>query len=113
MLDELHRPSVVHVVEEPTNVSVEYPVHSLPQDAHVQRVQRLMRAASRPEAIRKAPKVHLVYFVEDGDDRLLNDLIFQRGDPQRTLPPVGFRNVHSPRRLGTVRPAVHPAVKIF
>src|SRR5579872_5419635 len=36
MLDELHSPLVVHVVKETANVRIEYPVHSLPLDAHGQ-----------------------------------------------------------------------------
>src|SRR6266550_7986954 len=46
MLDELHRPFVAQVVEEATDVGIEHPVHPLPLDAHRQRVQRLMRAAT-------------------------------------------------------------------
>jgi hypothetical protein len=38
MLDELHRPLVTHVVEEATNVRIEYPVHSFSLDAHGQGV---------------------------------------------------------------------------
>src|SRR5690348_16430961 len=55
MLDELHRPFVAHGVEEAMDVGIEHPVHPLPLDAHRQRVQRLMRAATRTEPVRKAP----------------------------------------------------------
>src|ERR1035437_2300195 len=113
MLDELHRPFVVHVVEEPPTVRIEYPVHAFPLDARVQRVQRLMQAASWPKPVRKAPKVHLVYLIEDRDHRLLNDLVFQRGDAQWTLLPIGLRYVHSSRRLCPVRSTVHPALEIL
>src|SRR6266446_7833884 len=57
MLDELHRPFVAQVIEEATNVGIEYPVHSLPLDAHRQRVQRLMRAATGTEPVRDALEV--------------------------------------------------------
>ena len=53
MFDELHGPLVAHLVEEATNVCIEHPVHSLPLDAHCQRVQRLMRAATGPESVKK------------------------------------------------------------
>jgi hypothetical protein len=71
-----------------------------------------MRTAPRSERIRKAPKVHLVNLVENGHDRLLGDLIFQRRDAQRTLAPVGFRDINSSRWLRPVRSPVNPAVKI-
>jgi hypothetical protein len=94
--------------EEAPNVRIEYPVHPLPLDARIQRVQRLMRTASWPKPIREAPKVHLIDLTEDRDHRLLNDLIFQRRDAQRTLPPIGFRDINSARRLRPVRSTVHP-----
>src|ERR1700722_6853266 len=94
------------MVKEPTNVCIEYPVHSLPLNAHIQRVQRLMWTASRTKSVRKAPKVHLVYLVEDRDHRLLDDLVFQRSDAQRPLPAIGLRYVHSSRGLRPVSSTV-------
>ena len=44
------------------------------------RVKRLMRAATAPEPIRKAPEVHLVNLVEDGHHGLLNNLVLPRRD---------------------------------
>lgn len=113
MRDKLHRPFVVHVVEEPSNVRIQYPVHALPLEAHIQRVERLMLVSPRPKPIRKALKIHLVNLVENGDHRLLYDFVFQRGDPQRTLPPVGFRYIYSSRRLCPVRSPVYPVVQIL
>ena len=77
MLHKLHGPLVAHVVEEPTDVRIEYPVHSLSLDAHIERVQRLMWAAARSKPVREASKVHLVDLVEDGRDCVLDDLVFQ------------------------------------
>ena len=85
MLDELHRPLVTHIVEEATNVCIEYPVHSLSLDTHSQRVQRSMWATTRPKSIREAFEVGLVNLVEDRHHSLLNDFVFQRRDAQRTL----------------------------
>src|ERR1700689_699918 len=100
------------MIKEATNVRIEYPVHSLPLDAHVQRVQRLMRAASRTKSVRKAAKVHLVYLIEDGHHRLLDDLVFQRSDAQRPLPAIGLRYVHSSRGLCPIRSTVHSAMEL-
>src|ERR1700722_804240 len=111
MLDELHHPLVAQMIEEPTNVRIEYPVHSLPVDSHVQRIQRLVRAASRTKPIRKAPKIHLIYLVEDGHHRLLDNLVFQRSDAQRPLPAISLRYVHSSRGLRPIRSTVHSAME--
>src|ERR1700677_2346734 len=99
------------MVKETTNIRIEYPVHSLPLDAHIQRVQRLMWAASRSKPIRKAPKVHLVYLVEDRDHRLLDNLVFQRSDAQRPLAAIGLRYVHSSRGLRPICTTVHSAME--
>jgi hypothetical protein len=96
MLDELHRPFVAQVIEEATDVGIEHPVHPLPLDAHRQRVKRLVRAASGTKPIRKAFEVDLIYLVENRHHGLLNDLVFQRCDAQRTLPPVSLRYKDSP-----------------
>ena len=71
-----------------------------------------MRATSRPEPIRKASEVHLVNLIEDGHHGLLDNLVLQRRDAQRTLPSIGFRNVHSSRRLRPVRTTMYAAVQI-
>ena len=95
MLDKLDCPFVRQIVEKTSNVCVEHPVHSLTLDSHCQRVQRLMRVATWPEPIREAFEVHLVNLIEDGHHGLLNNLVLQRRDAQRTLPPVGLRDVDS------------------
>src|SRR5467141_960034 len=57
VFDELHRPFVTQVIEEAADVGIEHPVHPLPLDAHRQRVQRLMRAATGTEPVREALEV--------------------------------------------------------
>jgi site-specific DNA recombinase len=70
-------------IKEATNVRVEHPVHCSRLDADGQRVQRLMRAALRPEAVREAKKVLFVDGVEHLDDGPLDNFVLQRGDPER------------------------------
>src|SRR5947209_166944 len=65
MLDELRDPFVGNIVEESTNVCIEHPIHSLPMDTHTQRIERLVRAATGTEPVRKALKVHLMNLVEN------------------------------------------------
>jgi hypothetical protein len=112
MLDELDQPTFVEVIEKSSNVGVKNVVHPLPQKRIRQRIQRLMLATPRAKSIREAEKIFLVDLVEDGDHGLLNDLVFQRRDPQRASPPVFLLYVHSPRRHRSVRPAMDLAVQI-
>ena len=55
-----------------------------------------VQAASWPEAIGKTPKVLFIDLIEDRDHGMLDDLILQRRDAQRALPPVGLRYIDSP-----------------
>src|SRR5215469_928177 len=71
-----------------------------------------MRAAARPESVRKALEVGLVDLVEDRHHSLLNDLVLQCCDAQRALPPIGLRDVDSSRRSCPIRSTMHPVVKI-
>jgi hypothetical protein len=57
---------------------------------HAERIQRMMRAALGPEPIGEAEEVLLVDGVEHLDDCPLEDLVLQRGDAERPLPPSAF-----------------------
>lgn len=46
------------------------------------------------------------------NDRALDDLVLQRSDPQRSLPTIGFRDVHATRRLRSVRSSVNSSVQV-
>ncbi len=96
------------VSKEPTDVRIEHPVHLLRHDSDVERVQRVVRAASRPEPVREAEKVRLVDGVQHLDRRALDDLVFQRGHTERPLPPVGLRDVRPANRLRPVRSPLQP-----
>jgi hypothetical protein len=50
----------------------------LPQDTDVQRIQRSMLAAPRPEPIGKPDEVLLVDRLQNCRDRLLDDLCYRR-----------------------------------
>ena len=63
----------------------------------------------RPETVREAQEVGLVDGVEHLDDGPLDDLVLQRGNAQRPLPPVRLRDVHSRERLRSVRSRVSAA----
>ena len=113
VLDELHQPLVVNGIEEATNVDVEHPVHLSRQQSRVERIQRIVLAASRPEPVREAEKVRFIDGVHHLDRRTLDDLILQRGHAERSLPPVGLGNVYPTNRLRPVRPAFQPFGQIL
>jgi len=65
MLNELYEPIVRQIVEKAQNVTIQHPVHLLPRDPDVQRIQRLMLAAPWPETVRETPKVFLINLIQD------------------------------------------------
>jgi len=113
MLDELDQPFVGKPIEKAFNVKIEHPVHLSRQQSRVERVQRVMRAAPRPESIREAEKVRFINGVQHLDRRPLGDLIFQRRHSERPLPPVGLGDVHPPHRLGSVRSPLQPLGEVL
>ncbi len=110
VLNNLDHPSVIDRPEEVTNVCVEHPVHPLPHDPHPERVQRLVLTAPGTEPIREPHEVLFINLVQDHDHGVLNDLVLQGGNAQRTRPSIGLGDVGSLGRLRTIRPDVHTAV---
>ena len=71
-----------------------------------------MWTAPWPEPIGESQKVFLINLGEDGDHRLLDNLVLQCRDPQGALPPLGLRDIHSPCGLRPIAPAVNPILEI-
>src|SRR2546423_1926078 len=101
VLEELHHPGLIKAGEEIADIRIEHPVHLLPQDPHRQRIQRIMRFASRPETVGEAEEVGLVDGVKYLDGRPLDYFVLQRRDSEWPLPPVRHRL--RDRRRGLVR----------
>ena len=112
VLEELLQPALVEPSEEVADVSVEHPVHLLARDPDRERVQRIMRRAPRPEPVGETKEVALIDRVQHLDQRPLEDLVLQRGDPERPLPPVRLGDEHPARRLRPVRAPLDPGVQI-
>ena len=113
VFDEADQPLVADRVKEPRDIGVQYPVHLAAVDANRQGVQRIVRAAPRPESMAEPKEVSLPDGVQYFHQRALDDLVFQRRDTQRPLPPVGLRNEDPPGRPRPVRTAMDAAVKVF
>src|SRR5712671_3096941 len=113
VLDELHQPFVGNPIEEAFDVQLQHPVHFSRQQSGVQCVQRLVLASPWPEPVRKSKKVGFVDSVQHLDRRSLDDLVFQRRDSERSLPPVGLRDIHSTHRLRSVRSSLQPFGKVL
>src|SRR6202035_3329590 len=64
MLHELDQPTVVEVIEKPSNIGIKNVVHLLLKERVRQRIQCLMLAALRAKPVGKAEKVFLVYLVQ-------------------------------------------------
>ena len=87
MLEQLLQPGVIKAGEEIPEIQVEHPVHLRVLNRDRDRIQRIMRPATRAEPVREPEKVRLVNGVQHLDDGALDDLVLQRGDPERPKPP--------------------------
>jgi hypothetical protein len=74
---------VVQRIEEPADVGIEHPVHPSRVETDRERIQRGMRAASRPEPVREPEEVRVVDRIQHLDDGALDNPVFQRGNPER------------------------------
>ena len=109
MLEEADEPFLAHRVEELRDVGVDDEVHLRAVDGRRQRVERVMRAASRPEAVAEAEEVFLVDRVQHVDHGALDDLVLQRRDRQRASTAVRLGYVDPPARRRPIRSARGPA----
>src|SRR6267378_2002697 len=87
---------------EALDIRIEHPVHAFPEDADMDRVQRIMLATPRPEAIGKSDEVFLVNRLQNLHDGLLDDLVLQAPDTQRPLRSVRLRDVCPSSRAGAI-----------
>jgi len=83
-LDQLHQLFMADIVEKALDIGIQYPVHLLRHDSRRERVQRVLRAAPRPETIRETGKVLLVNLLENRCHSLLHDFVFHRRNPATT-----------------------------
>src|SRR6267378_3980134 len=81
-------------IEKALDVQIKHPVHFSRQQSGVQCIQRLMLAAPWSESVRKTEKIGFIDGIQHLDRRTLDNLVFQRRDSERSLPPVGLRDVH-------------------
>src|SRR4030042_723648 len=99
-------------LQEALDVRIQHPVHLPLGDPDPDRVQRLMRAALRPEPVAGTVKVLLVDLVQHPYRPLLDDLILQRGDPDWPLTTLRFGLPYPLRRLCPISAPLHPVMEI-
>src|SRR5919106_2093102 len=94
------------------DVGIQDPVDPPPVDPDHERIQRLVLAAPRPEAVGETEEVRLVDGVQHLHYRALDDLVLQRGDAERPLPAVRLGDVLPPGRLRPVGAPLYASMQI-
>src|SRR5260370_12423929 len=112
MLQELLHPLMLDRVEKALNVYVQHPVHPLAFQRRRQRVERIVLAPSRAEAIAEPFEVHLVDRIQNLSHCSLHDLVFNRCNAQRSSASIFFRDVNPSGRLWPLSPPVNTAVHL-
>jgi hypothetical protein len=81
-------------------------------NSDTERIQRIVRAAPRPEPVRDSEEVFLIDRVQQLGHRPLDDLVLQGGDSERTLPAIRFGNVDPSRRQCPIRSPLDAVVQV-
>ena len=79
----------------------------------MQRCQRLVWVAPRPEAVGEPKKIDFVDNTKDLGHRALDDFVFQRRHTERPLAAIRFRNINSAHRQRPIAPGVNPLAEIL
>src|SRR5262249_52031119 len=111
VLEETDDPYVGHGIVKAPDIRVEHPIHPLPQDTDVERIQRIVLAAPRPKPIGKPDEVLLVDRSKNRRDRLLDDFVLETQNGKRPLSPVRLRDVGPSSGAGTVATLVDAIVQ--
>src|SRR3954468_9185435 len=104
---------MIYRVEKLTNVGLENPANTLSHHPFMQRCQRLVWVAPRPEAIGEPKKIDLVDSTKNLGHCALNDFVFQRRHTERSLATVRFGNINSAHRQRPVAPGMDPLTEIL
>ena len=111
MLNKPYQPCMADRVEERPNIRVEDPIDPpLPQPVR-ERVQRIVLSTLRPEPVTEPQEFRLVDRRQDRRHRRLDNLVLQRGNAQRSTPPIRLRNIPSTRGQRSIPSPMHTCVK--
>ena len=100
------------MIEERSDVGVQYPIDPLLPDSIRQCVQRIVLSAPGSEPIAEAQELRLVDRRQDRHHRSLDDLVFQSRDAERPLPAVRLGNVLSARGQRAVRSPMDAGMEV-
>jgi hypothetical protein len=113
VFDETDEPVLAHRIEKPGNVGVQNVVHLSAVDPDMERIQRIVLAAARAESIAEPEEFLLVDRIQQRSGGPLDKFVLKGGDCQRALPPIGLRNVPTPRGLRPIGSPMDPIAQIF
>ena len=106
--EKLNQPLLIEIVEESFDVCLEHVVYVLCPNRLVNEPNDIVSATPWPEPKGTVKESWLVDFVQHIRHDVLNQFVFVRGNTQRPLLAIGFRNVRTPHRFGYVLEELHP-----
>jgi hypothetical protein len=84
----------------------------LPQPIR-ERVQRIVLSTLRPEPVTEPQELRLVDRRQDRRHRRLDNLVLQRGNAQRSTPPIRLRNIPSTGGQRSIPSPMHTCVRLW
>jgi len=93
---EPNEPFLAYGVEERLDVGVQDVFHLPAFERDHERIECVVRAAAGPESVAEPEEVFLVDGIQHRCRGPLDDLVLQRCDRERALPPIRLGNVYAP-----------------
>ena len=81
---------MVYGAKEPFDIRIQYPAYLSDGDHHAHGIQRLMLRAAGPKPVAETEEITFVDRFKDPDQGLLDNLVFNGGDADRTQFAVGL-----------------------
>jgi len=113
MSEHLLQLGAVQTVEEGDDIRLQYPVHLASSDDSVQSTESIMGTALRSEAVRAVQELPLVDRLQYLTQRVLDDLVLDRRDPNRPRLARFLGDVHTPDRLMPPSLGLQPRVQVL
>jgi hypothetical protein len=96
------------MVEEAFDVCLNHPLRPPIGDDFGNLPQRIVRAALRAKAIRTVAELGFPYRLQDLAEPILDQAVLEARHPERTMPPISFRNIGAPHWRWLVAQSAYP-----
>jgi hypothetical protein len=112
VFQKLHHPLVIQFTKEISDIRIQNPIYLSLRYPHPDPIQRIMHTAFRAKTVTEAKEHLLIDLRKQLDHSILDYLILQCSNANRTLSPIFLRHIGPFGGFGSVAATVDPIVQI-